>query len=69
MFSAVLSVLLGALPFMVPVPLVSPVLGLAFGANAVLKESRLKRRRLIQRDIGLLGFGISGLSTLLISMY
>jgi len=68
MFSAAFSVLLGALPFMMPVPLASPVIGLAFGANAVLKESRMKRRRLIQRDIGLLGFAISGVATVLISM-
>ncbi|HSM59170.1 MAG TPA: hypothetical protein VK849_00175 [Longimicrobiales bacterium] len=69
MLSAAMSVLLGALPFMMPVPLASPVIGLAFGANAILKEGRLRRRRLMQRDVGLLGFAISGVATVLISMY
>ena len=39
MVSAILSVLLGLIPFIFPVPVVLSVIGAALGANALIKES------------------------------
>jgi len=45
MISAVLSLILGALSLAGAVPVAMPVIGLALGANAVIKERRKDDRR------------------------
>ena len=40
MVSAVVSLFLGVLPFVLPVPVILPVIGLALGANSLLKEKK-----------------------------
>lgn len=59
---AILAVLL-AVPHLLGVstPVIFPVVGLALGANAILKERRLPRRRTAQRVLGWLAVGLNGL--------
>lgn len=55
MVGAVLSVLLGILPVAGRIPVVVPVIGLALGLNAIVKERRAATRKPLQRWLGLGG--------------
>ena len=61
MISAVLSVAFGALSW-VGAPVVTAVLGLALGANAILMEARRVPRRPQQRNLGIIGAAVSALA-------
>ena len=40
MISAILSVILGGIGFLIPAPFVLPIVGLPFGVNAILQERK-----------------------------
>lgn len=61
MVSAILSVILGILSF-AGIPIVISVIGLALGANAIIKECKLTDRKPIQRYIAISGCVVCTLS-------
>ena len=61
MVSAILSVILGILSF-AGIPIVISVIGVALGANAIIKERKFSDRKPIQRDIAIGGCVVCTLS-------
>ena len=66
MIGAVLSLLLGLLPLALAVPVVLPVIGLALGLNAIMKERRGVPRKPVLFWLALVGTLVSAVSTALI---
>ncbi len=64
--SGIFSLILGVLAWVASMPVVLPVIGLALGINAILKERKLSKRRPIQLYLGIAGCVINGLATLII---
>lgn len=65
MVSALLSLVLGLLSWL-GAPIVVGVLGLALGANAILKERRLPARRRAPMVLAIIGVGVSGLAVVVL---
>jgi len=63
--SAVLSLVIGVSSWL-GVPVVFPVIGLALGVSAVVREGRLSTRKPSQRYLGLLGAGLNGLAIIVV---
>ena len=61
MVSALLSLVLGVLSWL-GAPIAVGLIGLALGANAILKERRLPARRREQMVLGIIGVSVSGLA-------
>ncbi len=66
MVSAVLAIVFGVTPWLVPMPVVVPVLGLALGLNSLVKERRSEKRNRRQRVLAFVGTVTSGLTTVLV---
>ena len=60
--SALISVLLGLLGLILPMPIVFVVFGLAFSPNAIVKERKLKPPRPSQIYLAIAGCSLCGLS-------
>lgn len=53
MIGAIIGILLGAISFFVPMPLIAPIFGMALGANALIKERRAEVRNKNQARAGI----------------
>jgi hypothetical protein len=65
MILVVISVLLGALSLVAAVPKILPVIGLALGINAVLKENKKTKKRKSIFMASIIGIASNGFVTLM----
>jgi len=65
MVSAIISVSLGLLSLITTIPIVVPVIGLALGANALIKERKKEDKRQAAIGIAIVGLVFNGIVTLI----
>jgi len=65
MISAVISLVLGTLSLLGPVPIVLPIIGLALGANAIIKERKKDDRKRVVMVMGPIAIAVNGFVTLM----
>lgn len=63
MTGAIIGVLLSTINFVIPMPLIAPVLGMALGANAIVKERRGEVRNKNQFRTGVAAVVIGAIVT------
>lgn len=63
--SAVVSIIIAVLSFIGAVPVALPVIGLVFGANAILKQSRIGKRNKAIKVTAIIALIINGFVTLM----
>ena len=63
MLSAILSVILGILSLITTIPIVVPVIGLALGANAVIKERKKEDKNKAVIGLAIVGLLFNGIVT------
>jgi hypothetical protein len=62
--SAILSLILGGCTFLFSAPVVLPIIGLALGGNAILKQRTSNKPRAVLVYLGLLACIVNGIATI-----
>lgn len=62
MISAILSLCLGILGFILPLPLILPVFGVALGLNAIIKEKKRELQRKRVKVMSMIGIILGSLA-------